>query len=435
MTTKEVFVSRTRDFLNEIARLNKKAARIGVSAIQFEDLGKVTKTRHIISKDEDGNEDVRTVPMDVQRYSLSLPEPADCQWVAIVKITPMDNGEAFVEAMPAGTSADVDAWKNADAKNCDHCHTHRARAISYVVRHKTDGRVLQLGRNCFGDYIGKDTLAALEFQSVIMQMFGGEDGFWPMEAGGMRSVPVAKVVDCVLFAEVLRRTEGWKNNVRNPLDGGLEVEGTHRIAGDCIKSWQVSRGGDNSPRVKNLLAAVTDADRAAAAAIVARMQDEPVSDEFGETLKNLSDYEWIPSRKANLAAYMGQFLHNVDRKANEARLNATRVYVGTVGQRELFENLTCVRCSAIDTDFGTLYINAFNDQNGNVLVWKTGSVNFAEGDKVTLIGTVKEHSDYRGTKQTILSRCKELDEAAVAKAKAKAARAAAKIERQSTAAV
>lgn len=32
--------------------------------------------------------------------------------------------------------------------------------------------------------------------------------------------------------------------------------------------------------------------------------------------------------------------------------------------------------------------------------------NIAEGSQVRLRGTVKEHSDYKGTKQTILQRCK-----------------------------
>lgn len=53
-------------------------------------------------------------------------------------------------------------------------------------------------------------------------------------------------------------------------------------------------------------------------------------------------------------------------------------------------------------------INLFRDDNGNCFVWKSASAyfNVAEGTKVKLKGTVKEHSDYNGTKQTILQRCK-----------------------------
>lgn len=43
----------------------------------------------------------------------------------------------------------------------------------------------------------------------------------------------------------------------------------------------------------------------------------------------------------------------------------------------------------------------------NTLVWKTASYNrFYEGKKYRVRGTVKEHSEYRGDKQTVLTRCK-----------------------------
>jgi hypothetical protein len=402
MFIKEVFVSRVRDFLHEIARLNKKAARIGVAQIVAEDLGKVQKTRTVVTKDEDGNESERSFPVDCQQYRISIPEPADCPWTPIVKITPTDEG-AFCEPIISGTNADAAAWKSADAQNCDHCHTRRARIVSYVVKHKTDGRVLQLGRNCFGDYVGEDTLRALEFVSlVVTSLCGDEDGFYG--GGGIRQITTVTVRDCVAYAEMLYRTEGWQNNVKNPYSGDLEVEGTHRRAGRAVR--QAAEGAFMGS--DKIMEKVQPEDFAAAEAAIARLQDTEVSDEFGQTLKNVADYQWVPAQKAGLAAYIGQFLRQIDRKAREAQLNATRVYVGMVGQRATFGPLTCVRCSSFDTDYGTLYINVFNDASGNVLVWKTGSQSFAEGDTVTLKATVKEHSEYRDTKQTLLSRCKEV---------------------------
>ena len=53
-------------------------------------------------------------------------------------------------------------------------------------------------------------------------------------------------------------------------------------------------------------------------------------------------------------------------------------------------------------------INVFRDDNGNCFIWKSTSAyfNVAEGSKIKLKGTVKEHSTYKGTKQTLLQRCK-----------------------------
>ena len=53
-------------------------------------------------------------------------------------------------------------------------------------------------------------------------------------------------------------------------------------------------------------------------------------------------------------------------------------------------------------------INVFRDDAGNCFIWKSTSAffNIPEGEKVRLRGTVKEHIDYKGTKQTVLQRCK-----------------------------
>lgn len=60
-----------------------------------------------------------------------------------------------------------------------------------------------------------------------------------------------------------------------------------------------------------------------------------------------------------------------------------------------------------DTTFGWTNIFTFEDNQGHQFIWKTGSyVEAQEGDKVTLKGTIKAHSEYKGMKQTELTRCK-----------------------------
>ena len=73
------------------------------------------------------------------------------------------------------------------------------------------------------------------------------------------------------------------------------------------------------------------------------------------------------------------------------------------------------------TTFGwretTKHIYTLVDAEGNVFVWKTASVIGIDedderwravhiGDIIEMKGTVKEHSEYKGTPQTILTRCK-----------------------------
>ena len=91
----------------------------------------------------------------------------------------------------------------------------------------------------------------------------------------------------------------------------------------------------------------------------------------------------------------------------------TSQYVGNVGDRLDLEVTFIKRFTYEIPSFrglGTDYmaINTFKDDEGNCFIWKSTRAyfNVAEGSKVRLRGTVKEHSEYKGTKQTMLQRCK-----------------------------
>ena len=68
---------------------------------------------------------------------------------------------------------------------------------------------------------------------------------------------------------------------------------------------------------------------------------------------------------------------------------------------------TVVKCiSTVSSNYGQLYINIFKDNNDNIFVWKTTTKSFDINIKVQVSGTVKDHKEYDGQKQTILTRAK-----------------------------
>lgn len=80
-------------------------------------------------------------------------------------------------------------------------------------------------------------------------------------------------------------------------------------------------------------------------------------------------------------------------------------YEGEVKERlrDLHVTLTAIR--SFDGFYGTSFVYTFI-HGENVLVWMTSSCKDIEiGDEIFLTGTVKEHSEYKGIKQTKLSRC------------------------------
>lgn len=107
-----------------------------------------------------------------------------------------------------------------------------------------------------------------------------------------------------------------------------------------------------------------------------------------------------------------------EKKAEEERIAALKArshYVGTVGEKltakvvwdgsPYFER----RCFG---GYGTerCYIHRFRDEEGNLIIWRSCCgfpiVGAKEGEAFVVTGSVKEHSEYKGEKQTIILRAK-----------------------------
>ena len=88
----------------------------------------------------------------------------------------------------------------------------------------------------------------------------------------------------------------------------------------------------------------------------------------------------------------------------------TGEYVGTVGDK-LNIKVTLTAVHTYYTNFTYRgecnYIFVFTDDNGNFYVWKTASYqDIEEGNNYILSGKIKEHKEYKGNRQNVLTRCK-----------------------------
>lgn len=88
-------------------------------------------------------------------------------------------------------------------------------------------------------------------------------------------------------------------------------------------------------------------------------------------------------------------------------------YIGDVGQYVSLDDAIFTSCKSFKSSFNgysydTVYVYIFkvNDDKDTV-IWKTGQdIDFEDGKFYTIKGKVKDHNEYCGDKQTILTRCK-----------------------------
>ena len=84
-------------------------------------------------------------------------------------------------------------------------------------------------------------------------------------------------------------------------------------------------------------------------------------------------------------------------------------FIGEVGQR-ITSSLKINKAIPVEGAYGTSTIHIMSDENDNVFVWTTAAKTLTVDATYSVTGTIKEHKVYRGTKQTILTRCKVVKE-------------------------
>ena len=85
---------------------------------------------------------------------------------------------------------------------------------------------------------------------------------------------------------------------------------------------------------------------------------------------------------------------------------ASSEFVGEISDR-ITVKIQSVKCvTSWETDFGITRIYKLIGADGNVYTWKTGKYLDDTTDEMSITGTVKAHTEFRGIKQTELTRCR-----------------------------
>ena len=124
-----------------------------------------------------------------------------------------------------------------------------------------------------------------------------------------------------------------------------------------------------------------------------------------------------------LASLIPPYSKSEYKRLLDAKNGNTKVsdYVCNIGDK-INVKVTYLNSYNYETQFGSSYIHIFIDDNGNIFKWSTNSkLEFTikdnnskvsqwccldKGATIQLTGKIKDHSEYRGQKQTVLTRCK-----------------------------
>lgn len=297
---------------------------------------------------------------------------------------------------------------------CEHCKTRRDRKTSFVVLNEDTGEFKQVGRGCLVDFTGglsAEWAAQVEsfFKEVseASEHYGGGSGktyfkvrdFMVYAAEAIRLFGYVKnessgvstserAVSCYLVKNGYRYAKSHKDIYDESVARGFDVKRQDSIdLADVVIKWAIeNENGSNYFHNLRVACSLEYCDRYRVGILVSA----------------------FPSHNRGLEI-QAEKLERERKAALEARRSN---HVGEVGKRVSFVPVEYLCVTSWETMYGTTYIYKFEDESGNVFTWKTGTgvCDYQDGKKimtpVKITGTVKEHKEYRGVKQTELTRCR-----------------------------
>ena len=436
------------DLTDRIAKLNKKAVKLGTEPIS------------LIVSDEHAQEVIKEArpAMDAVEASLEAIEGTrnyvervvDYTFVIVNGETPMIAGWVFVatldheadegadqgvgirrapvgvflrsrigeEAAAAVEGADLTAYRHA-GNDCEHCGFNRRRKQTYVLYEIETGELRQIGSTCLTDYTGAgnnpERIArwAEWLEGLYRDLRGGgedDDGYG--SGGGRIAV---RTVDYLANVAAMIRERGWRSRWSRNAYG--DSERNYDATAD------VAMGNINERVAKNRVP-VTDEDYSEAQAALDWVRDDlGDQDELDEFQHNLVTYctsDYVPQRGDGFVAYAVMARRRAVEKVLETERQA-KAAVESEWIGEIKERLRGLRFHVTFTrefpgDFGTRLLTKGHDDDGNLLVWWSSSVFLKQGHTYELDATVKRHDidDYNGsakmTEITEVRSVKEVDD-------------------------
>ena len=290
---------------------------------------------------------------------------------------------------------------------CHHCGHERRRNETFLI--VKDGEYRQIGRNCLADFCRDPEMAeglihsaewVFAAQSIISD--AEEDGGYGY--GGINYYPIERVL---AMSRCLIRQIGWVSKVAAG-DWGFP---TSSLVKNVITNpeWKKHEDRKFIEQVESL----NDEDNEVAAKSLAWIRDKKAdSDNLNDYIYNLlvvCSQDRIPAKHFGLAcslvqAWMKDQEMEIERKAKANRQPSE--HFGTVGKRETWK-LMVAGTNYWEGDYGVTSFIRFRDELGNVATWKASGTKEVEiGAEYSVKATVKAHSEFKGTKQTELSRAK-----------------------------
>lgn len=293
---------------------------------------------------------------------------------------------------------------------CEHCMSKRHRRATYIVYNEDSHEFKQVGSSCLCDFTnGFSSEAAAAYISLFDEMITGE-----APAEGCRCDVWFDTEEILRYAYRYVKELGY---VSTSSAYNSEEESTKAmviaaynydnrpnfISYESKKQVEAHRATYNpdyaAPEVTQYISNLLE--------YINGLEDDS---DYIHNLKVIAKSKYITYKHIGYAVSMvpcyNKYLGTERKKQEDAAKSARSAFVGEVGQRITVKVSEIEVITSWDTQFGTVLRFKFLDESGNVYMWDASCYVNLDGDIVSITGTIKKHDEFRGCKQTWMTRCK-----------------------------
>lgn len=292
---------------------------------------------------------------------------------------------------------------------CEHCNSKRYRKNTFLVMNEETGEFKQVGKSCLKDFTrGMSAEGVAQYTALFEELIEGET---PCGVGyGERYYPVKEflmyVAETIKHFGYVRTQDSGRSTRDRAFDyymmehGGRFTEKEKQSLREEMQSVSFNAEGNTEFAEKAL----------------DWLNSQNVDSNYMHNLKTACSLEYTIYRNLGILAslyptYNRELEYQAEKRqkeleqAKEQASEQNSIYIGSVGDRVEIDVYSIKCVTSWETQYGVTLIYKIVDTNGNVYTWKTSK--FIDEENVDMVkGTVKSHNEYRGIKQTEITRCK-----------------------------
>lgn len=274
--------------------------------------------------------------------------------------------------------------------HCDHCNTNRYRNDVVIIYNKETEEFKQVGKACLSEYLSVD----VQDYAAYLQFFTdlNDDMFY---SGKTQKEYINTKLFLGLTIESIKRS-GFIAKQSFDEEGNLRFN-DNNTADRCYKEYS---------KAEQLHLDIINE-------VKMWINNTNLDSEYFNNLKVLINSDYVEKKYIYIlaSAYSSyiKYLEKIEKDKN--KFIYADEYVGNVKDKITTEGKITLKGS-YDSQFGFVYIYEIVDNANHCFIWKTSKhladdlkVDEVRNINVTLKGTIKEHSQYKDIKQTILTRC------------------------------